>query len=110
MSSTVAPVTEPLMANRTTQATATPAAICHRFRLRGGSEARAGRRIASPCSLIQHRPLDYVYHRRRDWPGARRARGYLVRPMRIGPRRARVNEFGSSSRHLEITAGAASSG
>ncbi len=60
MSSTVAPVTEPLTANMTTQATATPAAIFHRFRVRGGSEARAGRRIASPCSLIQHRPLDYV--------------------------------------------------
>ena len=59
MSSTVAPVTEPLMANMTTQATATPAAIFHRFRVRGGSEARACRRIASPCSLIQHRPLDY---------------------------------------------------
>ncbi len=51
-----APATEPVAIHRMIQTSTTPAAICHRRRLRGGMEARAGRRIASPRWFINHRP------------------------------------------------------
>src|ERR1039457_2823021 len=67
-SSRVAPMAEPVMVSRTTQPAATAAATAHRFRLRGGSGARAGRRTASLRSVIEHRP----------WP-IRRVRDGVVR-------------------------------
>ncbi len=51
----VAPAIEPVMASSATQPATTPTMIVHRLLLRGESEARAGRRTASPCSLIPHR-------------------------------------------------------
>ena len=50
----VAPVSEPVAAIRITQHSTAPPTIIHRFRFRGDSEARAGLRVTSPCSLIQH--------------------------------------------------------
>jgi hypothetical protein len=44
------------MESRITQPAVAAAAIAHRFRLRRGSGARAGRRTASLRSVIEHRP------------------------------------------------------
>src|SRR5579875_4076050 len=106
----VAPNTELVTIHRTTQHATMMAATVHRRRLRRGIGGRAGRRIASPCSVIDYLPrsgcFDLVPGRLRHArpPGPARILDRPLRQSRMGATSGPVNESGPASRHLEIPA------